>query len=121
MKNPKLIRAERRKKRVRAKVQGSEDRPRISIFRSNRYFYAQAIDDVNQKTIAAITNFPGKKGKAPATKKKPIEISQDLGKEFASKLKAIKIESAVLDRGPYAYNGNVKAFAESLRENGITI
>ncbi len=120
MKNPKLIRAERRKKRVRAKVQGSEERPRISIFRSNRYFYAQAIDDVNQKTIAAITSFPGKNGK-PAEKKKPVEVSQALGKAFATKLKAIKIESVVLDRGPYAYNGNVKAFAESLRENGIII
>lgn len=120
MKNNKLIRANRRKKRVRAKLHGSEARPRISIFRSNQYFYAQAIDDANQKTIASISSLVGKDGKK-FEKMKPVELSKTLGKQLAEKLKAIKVESAIIDRGPYAYNGNVKAFAESMRENGITI
>jgi large subunit ribosomal protein L18 len=119
MKNNNLIRANRRKRRVRAKLHGSEERPRITIFRSNKYFYAQAIDDVGHKTVAAISSFKGKEGKME--KMAPIEVSKTLGKEFAEKLKSLKIETAIIDRGPYAYNGNVKAFAESLRENGITI
>lgn len=124
-----LTSADRRKKRVRAVIHGSGDRPRISVFKSNKYFYAQAIDDSTHRTLAAITNLQPKseeKGSKKETKKetsdkKPVEISRELGKMMADKLKSLKIEKAVLDRGPYAYKGNVHAFAEGLRENGIII
>jgi large subunit ribosomal protein L18 len=106
----------RRKKRVSTDIHGASDRPRISVHKSNRYFYAQAIDDDAQRTIAAVSSMKADKGG-----KKPVELSFELGKQFAEKLKALKVDRAVFDRGLRAYKGNVKAFAEGMRENGITI
>lgn len=110
----------RRKLRVSRAIRGNEDRPRIAMHKTNRYLYAQAIDDVNHKTLAAISSFVvGKENKKLA--KMGIENSRELGKQFADTLKKIKITTAVFDRSANAYKGNVKAFAEGLRENGITI
>lgn len=114
--NNKLERALRRKKRVRAVIHGSSDRPRISIFRSNVHFYAQAIDDIKHHTVAAVSSKTMIKDKM-----KPTDRSAALGKLMAEQLKKAKFSMAVLDRGPYAYKGNVKAFTDALRENGITI
>lgn len=114
--NNKLERAARRKKRVRAVIHGLSDMPRISIFRSNVHFYAQAIDDLKHHTVAAVSS------KTMITEKmKPTERAAALGKLMAEQLKKAKFAKAVLDRGPYAYKGNVKAFTDALRENGITI
>lgn len=114
--NNKLERANRRKKRVRATIHGLSDRPRISVFRSNTHFYAQAIDDLMQHTVAAVSSMTMIKEKM-----KPLDRSAALGKMMAEQLKKAKFTKAVLDRGPYAYKGNVKAFTDALRENGITI
>lgn len=100
-----LNRVQRKVKRVRAKLQGTAERPRISVFRSNKFMYGQAIDDVKRVTLAAA------KGTDPKT----------IGLELATKLKKSKVEKALFDRGRYLYHGRVKTFAESLRENGITI
>lgn len=100
-----LNRIQRKVKRVRAKLQGTEDRPRVSVFRSNKFIYGQAIDDVKRVTIAAA------KGTDPKA----------IGGELAEKLKKAKVQKALFDRGRYLYHGKVKQFAESLRENGITI
>lgn len=114
--NNKLERALRRKKRVRAVIHGSTDMPRISIFRSNVHFYAQAIDDLKKHTVASVSSKTMIKEKM-----KPTDRSAALGKLMAEQLKKGKFTKAVLDRGPYAYKGNVKAFTDALRENGITI
>lgn len=98
-------RVERKVKKVRIKVQGQNARPRISVFRSNRFIYSQAIDDKKRVTLAAAK---GKDAKV-------------VGAELAEKLKKAKITKAVFDRGRYNYHGNVKALADSLRENGVTI
>ena len=100
-----LNRVQRKVKRVRAKLQGTGDRPRISVFRSNQFIYGQAIDDLKRVTIAAA------KGTDPKA----------IGVELAEKLKKAKVKKALFDRGRYLYHGRVKIFAESLRENGITI
>ncbi len=102
----------KRKLRVRGKVFGTKDKPRVSIFRSNRYFYAQAIDDTTSHTIAVVD---GKKNtiKANQNDVKKIAIL------FAESLKAKGIQEIVLDRNGYLYHGVVASFADSLRENGI--
>lgn len=111
---------ERRKYRVRAKIRGSEQRPRVSVFRSNKYLYAQVIDDAAQKTVASISTLQlirkgGKEGV------KPVELSKEMGRQLAVMLKQLNIEKAVLDRGQYAYKGSIHALAEGLRESGIAI
>ena len=104
----------KRKRRIRAKISGVANCPRISIFKSNRTIYAQAIDDVTATTIAAID---GRKVVVKANK----EGAAKLGKEFAGVLKAKGIDSAVFDRNGYLYHGVIAAFADSLRENGIKL
>ncbi len=105
---------DRRKLRIKSKLAGDALRPRVSVFRSNRYFYAQAIDDVKQSTI---THIDGRKMGFKNTQ----EDAKKLGALFAEELKKAGIERAVYDRNGYLYHGVVAAFAESLRENGIAL
>ncbi len=100
-----IKRIERKVKRVRAKIRGTAEKPRLSIFRSNRAIYGQAIDDIKRVTLAS----------AKGTD------SVAVGAELADKLKKAKISTVYFDRGRYLYHGRVKAVAESMRENGITI
>lgn len=102
----------KRKQRVRKSLFGTVQRPRLCVFRSNKYLQVQAIDDLNHKTIIGISDILVKKG----TK---TERAQQLGKLFFEDLKKNKIDSIIFDRGQYKYHGRVKAFAESLREAGI--
>ena len=104
----------KRKKRVRAKINGTAILPRVSIFRSNRTIYVQAIDDSKAHTIAAAD---GKKLGLKANK----DGAKVLAGEFAKSLKAAKIEEVVFDRNGYLYHGVIAAFADALRENGIKL
>ena len=108
----------RRKIRVRSKIKGTADRPRISVFRSNRYIYAQAIDDEKRHTICAYSSLKLRKDMKFKDKK---EEAKEVGKKLAELLKRKKVSKAVFDRGWYAYQGRVKALAEGLREGGIKI
>lgn len=110
----KLSRRTRAKFRVRAKVSGTAERPRVSVFRSNKYFYAQVIDDVKNVTLASASSI--KSGK-PVN----LDTCKEVAVELAKKLKDLKIDTAVFDRNGYLYAGRVKVFAESLRENGVKI
>ncbi len=110
----------RRKKRISANITGTKEKPRISIFRSNRYIYAQAIDDVGRLTIVSVTSIPSKKNISLANEKKTV-VAKQVGVLLAKVLKEKKIETGVFDRGMYAYNGRVKALAEGLREGGLKI
>jgi large subunit ribosomal protein L18 len=102
----------KRKLKIRAKISGVAEKPRVTIFRSNRYFYAQAIDDTKGHTLAYSDGHKlGLKNNREDVKK----IASDL----AEKLKSQNIESIVFDRNGYLYHGVVKSFADSLRENGI--
>lgn len=107
----------RRKMRVSNNIKGIEKRPRISVFRSNKYIYAQAIDDVKRKTI---TSFSSLKFKDKKNLKK-IEKAKEVGKKLAQLLLDKGIKEAVFDRNYYSYKGQVKALAEGLREGGIKI
>lgn len=104
---------ERRKKRVRAKVRGTSERPRLSVFRSNRYIYAQLIDDTAGDTLVSASS---KKIKSGRTK---TEQAEAVGKMLAEEALDKGINKAVFDRGGYRYHGRVKALAEGAREKGL--
>lgn len=104
---------QRRKKRVRAKVSGTSDRPRLSVFRSNRGFYLQLIDD--QKGITLVSAH----SKELKAKNNNIEIASKLGELIAKKALDKKIKKVVFDKSAYRYHGRVKAIAEAARKNGL--
>jgi len=106
-----------RHRRVRAKISGTADRPRVAIFKSNKFTYAQVIDDAKGITIIAVSDYAGKKGKP--TKGTKTEKATLNGKVIAQALKEKGIDSVLFDRGGLKYHGRVKAFADSLREAGI--
>jgi large subunit ribosomal protein L18 len=104
----------KRRRRVRAKVHGTAERPRISVFRSNRGIFAQLIDDDAGHTLASV------QWTEPQLRSlKPMEQATEAGKLLASRAKEKGIEAAVFDRGGYQYHGRVKALAEGAREGGL--
>jgi large subunit ribosomal protein L18 len=105
---------ERRHKRVRKRIFGTAERPRLVVFRSNRGIEAQLVDDVEGKTLAAASWLHVRKAKGKKT-----EQAAEVGKLLAQKAKQAEIEEAVFDRGGYLYHGRVKALAEGAREGGL--
>jgi len=103
----------RRHARVRAKISGTNERPRLSVYRSNRAMFLQLIDDDAGVTLASASSLEVK-----AAGKK-TEISLNLGKLIAEKAKTKKISVVVFDRGSYKYHGRVKAVADGAREGGL--
>lgn len=106
----------KRRRRVRAKVSGTAMRPRISVFRSNRGLSAQLIDDVSGHTLVAINWY-----EPDLHKLSKAERTRRAGEIFAERAKAAGVSEAVFDRGGYRYHGHVRAFAEAIREAGVTV
>jgi len=104
----------RRRRRVRAKVRGSAERPRLSVFRSNRGIGAQLIDDVAGHTVAAVNWTEG-----DLKSLKSMEQASKAGQLLAERAKGAGVESVVFDRGGYRYHGRVKALADGAREAGL--
>lgn len=98
---------------MRAKVTGTAERPRLSVFRSNKHIFLQLIDDLKGKTIVSASDHKTKK------KINKTEMAKETGKELAKSAKAKKIGMAVFDRGGYKYHGRIKAAAEGAREEGL--
>ncbi|BAU24054.1 50S ribosomal protein L18 [Caldimicrobium thiodismutans] len=115
----------RRKKRIRKKVLGTQERPRLAIFRSKKQIYAQVIDDLTGHTLIACSSLtPEVKEKLKELKEKgevknKVEAAFIVGKFLAEKAKAKGIEKVVFDRGGYKYHGRVKALAEGARSGGL--
>jgi large subunit ribosomal protein L18 len=105
----------KRRRRVRAKVRGSADRPRISVFRSNRGIFAQLVDDDAGRTLASVSWT-----EADLRTLKPMDQARRAGELLAERAKAAGIERAVFDRGGYQYHGRVRALAEGAREGGLS-
>lgn len=112
-------RVARRKKRVSSNIFGTKDRPRIVIFRSNKYTYAQAIDDEARKTMVSFSS--QQLAKKESSKHKKSESAHQVGVELAKMLQEKKVTKGVFDRSMYTYLGRVKAVAEGLREGGLQI
>lgn len=108
----------RRHQRIRKKVSGTAERPRLAVFRSNLHIYAQVIDDVAQHTLVAASTLDKElKGKVSSTSNS--EASAEVGKLIAQRALSKGIEQVVFDRGGNLYHGRVKALAEAARENGL--
>ena len=105
----------RRRRRVRAKITGTAERPRISVFRSNRGIFAQLIDDASGRTLAAVNWTEDDLRSLPR-----MEQATRAGALLAERAKAAGVETAIFDRGGYRYHGRVKALAEGAREGGLT-
>jgi large subunit ribosomal protein L18 len=105
----------RRRRRVRAKVRGTAERPRISVFRSNRGIFAQLVDDDAGRTLAAVSWT-----EADLRGLKSLDQARRAGELLADRAKAAGLETAVFDRGGYKYHGRVRALAEGAREGGLS-
>jgi large subunit ribosomal protein L18 len=109
----KLYNRTRVRYRIRKKVFGTSQKPRLSVFRSNKEIYCQLIDDVNGVTLASAST----KGQKKSGNK--VLQASEIGKQIASKAKAVNVEKVVFDRGGYLYHGRVKSLANGAREGGL--
>jgi large subunit ribosomal protein L18 len=105
----------RRHRRVRKRVVGTPERPRLAVFRSNRHIYAQLVDDRSSRTLAAASDL------GLAANDDKTARAREVGKTLAASAKAAGIERAVFDRGGRLYHGRVQALAEGAREGGLEI
>ena len=103
----------RRKRRVRAHIAATADRPRLSVFRSNQHFYAQVIDDATQRTVVAAWDGDVKE------KEKKEARAEAVGKLLAERARGRGITRVVFDRGAYRFHGRVAAFAKGARDGGL--
>ena len=106
------------RKRIRKKISGTAERPRVLVTRSNRFMYVQAIDDVNGVVLASASTLEKAfRDKNPVTKNR--KASEALGELVAQRFKQKKIKSIVFDRGVYPYHGRIKALADATRKGGL--
>ncbi|MBI5230305.1 MAG: 50S ribosomal protein L18 [Candidatus Magasanikbacteria bacterium] len=108
-----------RKNRVRARVTGTANRPRLSVFRSLKHIYAQLIDDVKQSTVVGVMSKSVKEADAPEEYKGKTRVAYATGLALASAAKTAGIYKAVFDRSGYKYHGRIKAVAEGARKGGL--
>lgn len=113
----KLERRSRIKMRIRKKISGTAEKPRVSVFRSNKQIYVQVIDDLTGSTILSASS--NEKEIASKTGVKKIEQAAQVGKLLAARCKEKGIESVNFDRGGYKYHGRVKSLADAAREGGL--
>ncbi len=113
MKNIKKEKRIRRHVKIRTRVSGTSTVPRLAVFRSNKFMYAQLIDDTTSKTLASASSMEAKKGS------KKVDAAFAVGKAIAEKAVAMKIKSIVFDRGGFGFKGRVKSLAEGAREAGL--
>ena len=112
----KQVLRERRKAHIRKRVEGSVERPRLSVYRSLNNIYAQVIDDVSSKTIAAASTLSPELKDGKGKKK---ELAKEVGKLIAKKCQEKKIGAVVFDRNGFMYHGRIAAVAEGAREGGL--
>jgi|SRR3990172_1015941 len=118
--NPRVIKRSHKRKRIRRKIFGTSERPRLAVFRSSKNIYAQLVDDINEKTLTGVSTLSPDLNKDIKKAGNKIEAAKLVGKAIADKAKTLKIETVVFDRGGYLYHGRVKALADGARENGLT-
>lgn len=114
MAHTKLTSREKRKDRIRKKVSGSPERPRLTVFKSNRYIYAQIIDDVAQKTLLSASSLKEGKG---ANKKSAALVGESIATKALQSSQ--KIEKVIFDRNGYRYHGVIKEIADAARKAGL--
>lgn len=110
--NYNLAKRQRLHKKIRTRVIGSESRPRLSVFRSNKFIYAQIIDDTTGKTLVAVNDMKDTKGNK-------VERAKNVGEQIAEQAKKLGITSVVFDRGGFRYTGRIAALADGARAKGL--
>ncbi len=120
-KKSKQLNYQRRHRRVRAKISGTAERPRLTIFKSNQHTWVQLIDDVAGRTILAVSDLELKDAKKNSKEKTEEKMSEKIGELIAQKAVALKITEVVFDRGGRKYHGFIKTVAESARQGGLKI
>jgi len=113
----KYLARERRRKRVRKKIRGLKDRPRLSVCKSNRYIYAQLINDEEHKTLACVSSLKDISRSGYCANN--LQIARKLGEKLGKQAKIKGIREIVFDRSGYPYHGRIKALAEGMRAQGI--
>ena len=116
MKAKRTLRRNRIRFSIRKRLKGTAERPRLSVFRSNKDIYAQIIDDMSGVTLVAASS---REKDSKNAKGKKVEVSKSVGKQLAEKAMSAGIKVVVFDRGGYLYHGRVKALAEGAREGGL--
>jgi len=116
--NPKVVARLKRKKRVRRKISGDAQRPRLSVFKSSRHIYAQIIDDRQGQTLVAASTM-SKQLRSEVGALKKVEAAKMVGKLLAERAKAAGITKVAFDRGGFLYHGRIKELADSCREHGL--
>jgi len=106
----------KRHERLRLRISGSTERPRLSIFRSAKFIYAQVIDDTTGRTLAAASSRESDLAAGPK-----VDVARAVGKALADRAKAAGVSTVVLDRGGYRYHGRVRSLAEGAREGGLDL
>lgn len=106
----------KRHERLRLRIAGSPERPRLSIFRSSKFIYAQVIDDTSGHTLAAASSRESDLAAGP-----PVDTAKAVGRALADRAKAAGVSAVVLDRGGYRYHGRVRSLAEGAREGGLDL
>ena len=115
--NPKTVARQSRIRRVRKKISGTAERPRLRVFKSAKHIYAQLIDDAAGRTVAAMSTLDGAV-KAESVENKKAGAHQ-VGIKLAEKAKQLGVEKVVFDRGGYIYHGRVKSLSDGAREGGL--
>lgn len=110
-----LNRRKRIQLRIRKKIKGTAERPRLNVFRSNRYIYAQVIDDIQGHTLAAADS----REATISNEGNKVDQAREVGKLLAERAKEANVETVLFDRGGYLYHGRVKALADGAREGGM--
>ena len=108
----KLLGRMQRHRRIRARVSGTQEKPRLAFFRSNKHVYAQVIDDSAGQTLIGVSSLKN-------TKEGAVEEAKQIGADIAKQAKERSIKKVVFDRGGFMYTGSVKAFADAAREGGL--
>ena len=109
----------RLKKKIRAKIMGTKERPRLSVFRSNKFIYAQVIDDKAGKTLAQANDLPTGKAGVKIKKGTKSQRAKEVGKTIAEVCKKLKIDKVVFDRNGFKYTGRLKLVADEARAGGL--
>ena len=120
LKKSRRIQRSKRHRRIRKKLQGTAERPRLVVYRSLRNIEGQVVDDDSSRTIAGVSTLAEElRGYKVESRNPRVEVAKEAGKLLARKAKEAGVEHVVFDRGGYKYHGRVKAFAEGAREGGL--
>jgi len=108
------------RRRIRSSIRGTKERPRMSVFKSNKHIYVQLIDDLNNHTLISASSLSNEI-EDQVNDKTGVEQAQIIGKHLAEKALSANINKVVFDRGGYKYHGQIKAIAEAAREGGLQL